>query len=194
MSRPPLVLLVLLALAPAGCGNERQPAPELSAEPAQETQTLDYPRVGLRLELPRSFTVRDARRPGVFRATFGAGSVSAFAYRRREELPGNQRALEMALERLKRATMKRSPGFELKASRTLEVDGSRAVELLGRQTISQTRLRTRSLHVFKGKAEYVIELLAPPGEFGPLDEKVSGLIRDSLEITGDVAPAGEAGR
>jgi len=184
--------VLLLALAPAGCGNERRPAPEVSAEPSEETQTLDYPGAGLRLDLPRNFTVQTARRPGVFRATFGPGSVSAFAYRRREELPGSDADLAKALERLETATKKRSSSFELSESRTLELDGARAVELLGSQTISQTRLRTRSLHVFKGKAEYVIELLAPPREFRSLDRRVLGLIRSSLELTGDVTPAGDA--
>ena len=181
---------MLVFLAPAGCGNERSPAPELSAEPAaEETQALDYPAVGLRLELPRNFTVQETERPGVFRATFGPASVSAYAYRRREEVPGNEKELQNAAERLEKATQERSSSFELSRSHTLEVDGARAIELIGRQTISQSRLRTRSLHIFKGKAEYVIELLAPPDEFERLDESVTELIRSSLEITGKVPPA-----
>ena len=181
-------LLALLAVASAGCGSERSPAPVLSAEPAEETKKLDYPAVGLSLELPRNFTVGKARRPGVFRATFGAAVVSAFAYRRREELPGSQEALDKALERLEKATKERASSFELRGSRTLEAGGARAIELLGRQTISQSPLRTRSLHIFKGEGEYVIELLAPPREFEGLDKRLSELIRNSLEITGNVAP------
>ncbi len=150
---------------------------------------LDYPAVGLSLELPRNFTVGGSAPPGVFRATFGAAVVSAFAYRRREELPGNEKELDEALERLERAAKARSSSFDLSGSTTLEVDGARAIALLGEQTISQSRLRTRSLHVFEGKAEYVIELLAPPREFERLDERVFELIRSSLEITGQVPPA-----
>jgi hypothetical protein len=179
---------VLLAVAPLGCGNERSPALGLSAEPAEETKRLEFPAVGLTLELPRDFTVAKATRPEVFRATFGTAVVSAFAYRRREELPGSQKALEKALERLEEATKERASSFELRGSRTLEAGGARAIELLGRQTISQSPLRTRSLHIFKGEAEYVIELLAPPREFDALDKRVSELIRNSVEITGNVAP------
>ena len=190
MRRGALILLVPLALGLAGCGNERRPAPELSAEPAKQTVALDYPGVGLRLELPRNFMVQEARPPGVFRAAFGPAAVSVFAYRRREELPSNEKELKEALVRLEKATGERSPSFELSGSRTLELDGALAIELLGRQTISQSRLRTRSLHIFKGKAEYVIELLAPGPEFDKLDKRVFGLVRDSLEITGEIPPAG----
>ena len=190
MSRRPLLLLALLALVPAGCGNERTPAPAIGAEPSEETQTLDYPAVGLSVELPRDFTVEKAKRPGVFRATFGSAAVSAFAYRRREELPGNEKELKKALKRLEKATKERSSTFELTGSRTLEVDGSRAIELVGRQTISQSRLSTRSLHVFEGKAEYVIELLAPERQFDRLDKPLFDLIRSSLEITGKVPSSG----
>ncbi len=190
MSRRALVLVLLLAVAPAGCGNERSAARQLTAKPAAATQRLEYPKVGLSLELPQNFRIQEAGRPGVFRALFGSATVSAFAYRRREELPGSQEDLEKALERLEKAAKERSPSFELSRSRTRRVGGARAIELLGRQTISRSRLRTRSLHIFKGRAEYVIELLAPPRQFDRLDERVSGLIRSSLEVTGRVSPAG----
>jgi len=188
--RGPLVLLVLLAAAPAGCGNERRPAVGLSAEPAGKTTALEYPSVGMQLELPRNFAVQATPRPGVFRATFGSAALSVFAYRRREKLPESEQELQEAMERLETATKERSPSFELSGSRILELGGAPTIGLLGRQTISQSRLRTRSLHVFKGQAEYVIELLAPPREFDRLDKRVFGLIRDSLEITGTVAPTG----
>ena len=70
-----------------------------------------------------------------------------------------------------------------------QVDGSRAIELVGRQTISQSRLSTRSLHVFEGKGEYVIEMLAPVRQFDRLDKQLFDLIRDSLEVTGKVPRA-----
>jgi hypothetical protein len=142
------------------------------------------------LALPRNLNVKDVARPGVFRAALGSQAVvSAFAYRRREQLPDTERELERALERLERAAKKRSPSFRLSRSRTTEVAGALAVELLGDQTLSQGRLRTRSLHVYKGKAEYVIELLAAPEDFERLDRSLFGLIRRSLAVTGEVEPA-----
>ena len=188
--RRPLALTALLAVVLAGCGNERRVAPELRPELSTQTQKLDFPAVGLALELPRNFTVSDTERPGVFRAAFGEATVSAFAYRRREQLPRNQKELDQALTRLEKATQERSQSFDLSGSSTLELDGARAVGLLGQQTISQSPLRTRSLHIFKGDAEYVIELLAPPREFERLDQRLLAMIRSTLDVTGEVSRAG----
>jgi hypothetical protein len=60
------------------------------------------------------------------------------------------------------------------------------VELLGDQRISNGRLRTRSLHVYKGRAEYVVELAADAGAFAYLDRNVYRVIRDSLRVTGKI--------
>lgn len=183
-------ILALLATLAAGCGNERTPVSELAVvSPSAQTTTFDYPSAGLSLDLPRNFRVEEAKRPGVFRATFGGSVLAAYAYRRREELPDSQRELDQALQRLKKAAQERSPSLRIARSRTLEVNGARAVELLGSQTISRARVRTRSLHIFKDQAEYVIELLAPPRDFEKLDARVSEAIDDSLEVTGKVAPA-----
>ena len=190
MVRRPLALALLVVLSVAACGNEKTQISKLVAEPSARTQELDYPDFGMTLELPRNLSVLPAERPGVFRAAIGEAVVSGFAYRRREQLPRNERELEQALKRLERAAEERSRSFELASSRTTEVGGARAVELLGEQTISQGRLRTRSLHVYKGSAEYVVELLAPSRDFERFDGAIFGVIRRSLDVTGEVRPAG----
>lgn len=48
------------------------------------------------------------------------------------------------------------------------------------------KLRLRSLHVYKGRAEYVIELGAPLAEFRRLDRSTFPVIRRSLRVTGQV--------
>ena len=84
------------------------------------------------------------------------------------------------------ATRKRGRDYKLAGARTLRVDGGRAVELLGDQDLSNTRLRTRSLHVFKGRAEYVIELTAAAADFRYLDRAVYRPIRRTLRLTGKI--------
>ncbi len=59
------------------------------------------------------------------------------------------------------------------------------MEVVGTQSLSGGRLRTRSVHVFKGSAEYVIELIAPPQDF-TVDRTVFSPMLRTLELTGRV--------
>ncbi|CAN5573813.1 hypothetical protein BH20ACT19_BH20ACT19_05670 [soil metagenome] len=189
MRRPATALLapaLLACLVTAGCGNQRSEGLSLAAEPSEETVEHRYPEVGLAFELPRNVIVRATEPPGVFRGDFGGAVVSGFAYRREERLPGDDVELRTAKRRLERAAEERDRSFELRDSRTTEVSGSRAVELLGDQTISSGKLRIRSLHVYEGRAEYVLELLAPSEEFARLDPALFAVLRRSLVVTGRV--------
>ncbi len=175
----------------AGCGNQVEPVGSLSPTPSKDTQSLEYPRAGLTLSLPADLDVAAVDTPGVFRAGVGEGFVSAFAYRRKEQIPANDRQLEAARRRLVDAAEERSDSYDSIRSATTEAGGSRAVELVGDQTIARARLRTHSLHVYKGRAEYVIELAVPPEDFERLDRAVFEVIEESLEVTGEVRrPAG----
>lgn len=184
---PVLALLASVAIL-AGCGNERTKRLSLAVAPSKAIVAHRYPAAGLSLELPRNIGVVPTSAPGVFRGNLGEAVVSAFAYRRREQLPRNQRELRTARRRLERAVAKRDPTFRLRDSRTTRVAGARAIELLGDQTISRRRLRTRSLHIFRGSAEYVIELAAPVRQFGRLDRSIFPVVRRTLEVTGTVRP------
>ena len=169
-----------------GCGREKLSPPALEPEPAAATKQLDYPSAGLSLELPRNVSVRRSKPPGVFRGGLGEAVISAFAYPRREQLPRDESELRKAMERLGRAAEERAPRYRLRDAATTEVAGSRAVELVGDQTISSGRLRIHSLHVYKGRAEYVIELLAPRGAFARLDREIFPTIERTLEVSGEV--------
>jgi len=184
--RPALLAVLLPALTLGACGNERSLVTDLVVRPSAQTREHRFPAAGLTFELPDNVEVKEAAPPGVFRATLGEAVVSGFAYRRHEQLPRTDRQLDKALERLERETEQRSDSFRLVMSRTTKVAGAPAVELLGDQTISQGRLRTRSLHVYDGNAEYVIELLAPRDEFERLDRDLFPVIRRTLEATGEV--------
>ena len=181
-----------LALVPAwlaGCGNERSGSRSLFDAPADRgSQRLRYPSAGLELVLPNTWFVARARSPQVFRASFEDAFVSAFAYRRDEQLPTTDDLLRAARDRLVRAAERRDRSFRLDSSRLTRAAGAPAIELLGRQTISMGRLRLRSLHVYKGDAEYVIELGAPATDFGQLDRATFPGIRRTLKVTGEVKP------
>jgi hypothetical protein len=178
--------LALATLAFPGCGNERFQPKSLEVEPSQASRTVRYPSVGLSVDLPRGFVVRRARQPGVFRATLGESFVSVFAYRRAEQLPRDDGELRTARRRLGRTIRERSKGYRPRSSRTARVAGARAIELVGDQTLSERRLRTRSLHLFKGEAEYVIEVAAPVERFGRVDRATTPTIRRTLKLSGKV--------
>ena len=46
-----------------------------------------------------------------------------------------------------------------------EVAGAPAIDVDGEQVLSRRDLRTRSVHVFDGETEYVIEAIAPPADY-----------------------------
>jgi hypothetical protein len=185
--RRPLILCLLACVALAGCGNDRPPVASGPAPPSDRAKSVDVPRAGLALRVPSNLDVsRTVSPPAVFRATLGEPFVSCYAYRRREQLPRNDRELDAARKRLVRTVEDRDAGYRLRSSRSTRVRGSRAIVLVGRQTIARRRLTIRSLHVFKGQAEYVIEVAAPADQFARFDRVVTPLVERSLDVTGKV--------
>ena len=183
-----LTLAAALALS-AGCGNERAGSNSLFDAPAGEgTRRLRYPDAGFAVSLPKAFVVSRAKAPQLFRASLEDAFVSSFAYRREEQLPMTGDQLRTARDRLVRAAEKRDRSFRLSSSKLTRAAGAPAIELLGEQTISLGRLRLRSLHVYKGSAEYVVELAAPVGDFRRLDRSTFPGLRRSLKVTGQVKP------
>ena len=179
-------LAVTLPLA-AGCGNDRVKSGSLfDAKPGKVTQALSYPKAGLKMQVPKEFDVKDSTAPELFRASFQASFISSFAYRRKEQIPKTPDELAAARRRLVAAVRRRDRSYRLERSRVTRVGGAPAIELLGDQTIFKGRLRLRSLHVYKGKGEYVVELVAPVAAFARLDRSSFPAIRRTLKVTGDV--------
>ena len=171
----------------AGCGNDRAQSGSLfDAKPGKVSKAVSYPDAGLKVSVPKEFDVKPSTAPQLFRASLEASFISSFAYRRKEQLPKSRQELADARRRLVDAAQKRDKTFRLKSSRVTRAAGAPAVELLGDQTIFRGRLRIRSLHVYKGNGEYVIELVAPVPAFARLDRASFPAIRSSLEVTGKV--------
>ena len=171
----------------AACGAERQSTPSPEPQPDEPTSRVRYPRAGIELALPRRASVEERRAPGVFRASLGQTVVSAFAYRRREQLPRTRSELRTAQRRLVREVRRRDRRVRVIRVRATRAAGAPAIEVLGDQTLSRTRLRTRSLHVFKGRREYVFEMLAPPRRFEAARARVFDPLVRSLRLSGRIA-------
>lgn len=141
---------------------------------------------GIELDRPANWKIRRRDAPGVFEIFSGEAVVTGWAYPRDEQLPETDEQLESARKRLVDAIGQRDPAFELTEAATGDVAGSPAIVIRGTQVISKRLLRTRSVHVFTGEAEYVFEALAPPKTFPRTDRVLAQVLRTAA-LSGTVA-------
>ena len=180
---------VVLACAclPAACGTERTELPDPNAAPTGSVQRLAFPKAGISLELRRPLQVTRRPAPEVFRFAMPSGAlVTAFAYSRSEPVPRGRAQLRDARSRLLAATRRRDPRFDLEAARVVTIAGVQGVEVTGTQSLSGGRLDTRSVHLFKGSAEYVFELIAARKDFAKADRTVFSPMLKTVRLTGRV--------
>ena len=190
--RPAPLAAVAIACALSGCGADRaELAPSTVDQDAPRTRS-GFPRAGMQLELPAAAVLERRKAPGVFRAAVGESFIGAFAYRRAEQLPRDERELQAARRRLVRQVLRRDRDFELIRSRTTRAAGARAVELVGDQRIGGGTLRTRSLHVYRGRGEYVLDMLAPVRDFPLMNRTFFSPAVGSLKVTGRVEARGRS--
>jgi hypothetical protein len=177
-------VVVACALAAPGCGNDRaKPVDIFTPVAPSGVRDVRFSAVGLSFSAPTNWRLGRRTRPAVFTLTSGEAVVSGWAYRRKEPLPRGSSELRQAGERLVREVKGRDPSFRLSSRRVLRVDGAPAVELVGEQTIDRRLLRTRSVHIFRGGTEYVVEALAPPKDFQRVDSGVLAPLLASLNLS-----------
>jgi hypothetical protein len=167
----------------SGCAAERASTPSAVLPPDAPFKTESFKRAGMRVAVPRASVVVKRRSPALFRATVADWYVSGFAYRRKEQLPRSRRQLRAARRRLVAEVRRRDPRFKLVSARLTRSHGSPAVQVTGDQVLDRRSLRTRSLHVYKGRGEYVLEMAAPVSEFGSL-RGLFDRVASSLTVTG----------
>ena len=185
-----LLLLVLLGCSLpllASCGKEREPAPRLFEVKAPDGRTREsFPLAGMEFRRPSNWRIRSREAPGVFELTSGEVAIAGWAYQRDEELPEPGGQLEAAKDRLLEAIEERDPEFRVRSAEATEVAGAPAIDVLGDQVIAARRLRTRSVHIFEGRVEYVVESLAPPADHALVDRRVLEPLLRSLELRGAI--------
>lgn len=180
-----LCLALLVSLPLSACGEERTVPPDIFAIQAPEgRERASFPRAGIALRHPANWTLRRRDAPAVFEIVSGEATIAGWAYPREEPLPEGRAQLERARTRLVSAITERDPEFRLRRAVTTEIAGSPAVEVYGDQVISRRRLRTRSVHVFTGGTEYVIEALAPPDDFSVVDRRALRPMLRTIELDG----------
>jgi hypothetical protein len=136
-------------------------------------------------EHPANWKLRERDEPGVFELVSGQAIVAGWAYPREEALPETDAELEAAARRLEEAIQVRNPDFRFHSAASLtEVADAPTIDLSGEQTLSRRDLRTRSVHIFKGGTEYVVESIAPSPDHVLVERRVLEPLLDSLELEG----------
>ena len=186
MSRPALLLVLCVSLL-AACGEEPDDPPGVfEVKPPRGSEPADFPAAGLSFTRPANWRLRPSEAPGVFELISGQAVVAGWAYPREEPLPETEAELEGAKNRLVDAIEDRDPDYRIRSVLVRDVAGAPAIDISGEQVISRRTLRTRSVHVFEGEVEYVIEAIAPSPEHALVDERVMTPLLDSLELEGEV--------
>jgi hypothetical protein len=176
--------LVALAVASAGCGNDRTAAPD-TARPLspQGSATISFPQAGVRFATPGRWDRTPGQAPLVTTMTSGRATVAVWRFPRTEPLPRTAGDMRRARRGLLGAAMARDPSFRSREARATRVGGHRALEVRGSGTVEGQPRRLRSLHVFAFGGEVVLDALAPPGDFSRVDREVFRPLLRSLRLT-----------
>jgi hypothetical protein len=179
------LLLALCVSLLAACGAEPDKPPAVFKVKAPRGERIEeFPGAGMALTRPRNWRLRRRDAPGVFELVSGEAIIAGWAYPRDEPLPETDADLDAAKDRLLDAIEERDPEYEVGEAVLTDVAGAPAIEIEGEQVLSKRALRTRSVHVFDGETEYVIEAIAPPADYALVEEKVMTPLLDSLELDG----------
>lgn len=180
---PTAVISLTLAALVAGCGNERQRAPDATGtqKPAKATRVA-YPAGGVSLAAPRNWYRVPGNRPLVAYIVSGRAVVAVWRYPRKEPLPAARGELEQAQANLSDAAHARDRSVRIESTKLVDVNGVKGIQLMATEHITGLLRRVRSTHLFDRKAEIVIDAYAPPGEFARVDGSVFQPLLRSLRL------------
>jgi hypothetical protein len=165
------LIALVIALAVAGCGNERTPVPEV-AGPGERLgdNPLDDARGGYKLIAPAGWTVAAGEAPLVSTISSGPVIVSIFRYPRTEPLPRTKDELDRATTDLLAAAKARDATFTPLKTARYRVDGRPGIQVRGTESVAGLPRTVRSTHVYAYDGELVIDMLAPSDEFAAVDK------------------------
>ena len=113
---------------------------------------------------PSTWTVTTGALPEVAELSSGSAVATVYSYPR-TDLPQTSSGVAADRQRLLTSLHERAPSFVVQSSRVRRVDGALAVEIVGHGKIAGHPVMTKSVHVYKGAAEYVIDAYARPKFF-----------------------------
>lgn len=152
-------------MACVGCGNARN-HPEGLSQLGPQVSLVNFvaPSGDVTFGRPSTWSVTGGALPKIAQISSGDAVDTVFAYPR-TDLPEDPAGVEASRQRLLASLHERDPSFDVESSRVREVDGAPAVEIIGSGRIAGRAVKTKSVHVYKGAAEYVIDAYARPKYF-----------------------------
>ena len=178
------VLVLLLALGVAACGNERTRPPDADTPVTPEGERpVRLKQAGLRFTAPGNWPdlPRVDPREGGIRS--GRATLAVWRYTRSQELPRTREELERVRDLLLERVRTRDTTYEARNTRIVRRGGAPGIELLGTQTLAGNEVDVRSTHLFTRGSEFVIDAYAPPAQFESVDETVFLPALRSLRFT-----------
>jgi hypothetical protein len=183
--RAPILSVLAVTLVWAGCGSEPQQPPDVGTPgPPGALLELAFAEQGVRLDVPSAWKLERGTGDGPLLATLTSGraTIAIWRYPRTEPLPRTTKDLEATKDSLIAAVKTRDPGFAVTSSRILRGQTRRGVELIGTGENSGFDRRARSLHLFGGGAEVVLDQYATPAQFATVDGDVFRAVAQSLRV------------
>ncbi len=158
---PMLATALIVALTLSACGAERGQPPSLEQAPAKPGMFFKtkLAKGDVSLAYPHTWDLNVLRPPGVATTASGDASLTVWAYPAVSVVIDNA-TRKAALGRLLASLKKRDPSLKVTRTSSLEVDGAPALEIRGLDERGGRRIAVRSVHVYKGAGEYVVDALA----------------------------------
>ena len=183
MRRRSAILTLACVGAVAGCGSEKEKAPEVAqVRPSGGTVPVAVPEAGVKFAAPQAWRRQKGKAPLVYAVQTGQATLALWRYPRTEQLPTTHKALAAAKSALVSQIRKRDKTFKVTKAKLLHVGPKRAVQVLGTGAIAGNRRTIRSTHIYTQRAEFVVDAYAPPTVFDRVDKQVFAPLLESLEI------------
>ena len=171
-------------IAGAGCGNERN-QPTGLRQLGEQVSLVNFSAPGgdVSFGRPSTWSVTTGTLPKVAQISSGSAVATVYAYPR-TDLPQDSAGAQASRERLIASLRDREPSFEVDSSRVRKVGDSVAVEIVGRGRIAGHPVQTKSVHVYKGTAEYVIDAYARPKFFRQAETEAFNPLLATIRLGG----------
>ncbi len=185
MRRTSILGIVAAALVAAGCGSEPQRPPDVGTPgPPGPLLPLTFGSLGVSLEIPGAWKLEQgpADGPLLAKITSGRATIALWRYPRTEPLPTTRSDLEATRDSLVAAVKTRDPEYSVTSTRILRNGSRRGVEIIGTGSNSGFPRRARSVHLFAGGAEVVLDQYATPEQFATVDGDVFRDVARSLRV------------